>query len=132
MILGWSFKNQPKIQLSVLPQRGTIIETWIIDMEDKKKKYQNTFIFEYLKNILTDKSIDIYNRHVNDKENFKSCPSVVIMRYLSMCPDRRVRDLITENQVYLERLDKISHRFFYMWCIDNIPQQKSSFIKYIK
>lgn len=102
-------------------------------MEDqKKRKYQNTFIFEYLKNILTDKSIDTYNRHVKDTENFKSCPSVVIMRYLSMCPDKKVRDLIAENQVYLERLDKISHRFFYMWCIDNIPQQKSSFIKYIK
>lgn len=102
-------------------------------MEDtKQKKYQNKFIFDYLRNILTDKSMEIYQKHVEDVENFKSCPSVVIMRYLSMCPDQRVRNIILENQLYLERLDKISHRFFYKWCIDNIPRQYNSFIRYIK
>lgn len=99
---------------------------------EKKKRYTNQYIFDYLRNILTTKSIDIFHRHVNDTENFKSIPSVVILRYLSMCPDERVRTLIMSNQIFLERLDKISHVQFYRWCIMNVPRQSSSFINYIK
>jgi hypothetical protein len=101
-------------------------------MEEKPKKYQNKYIFEYLRNILTTKSMKIFETHVNDVENFKSIPTVVIMRYLSMCPDEKVRNIIFKNQILLERLDKISHKQFYLWCIKNIPKQNNSFIKYLK
>jgi hypothetical protein len=99
---------------------------------EKRKKYQNQYIFEYLRNILTTKSMDVFRAHMSDSENFKSMPSVVILRYLSMCPDERVRNLVMANQIFLERLDKISHAQFYRWCILNIPRQSSSFIRYIK
>lgn len=101
-------------------------------MNEKPKKYQNKYIFEYLRNILTTKSMKIFETHINDEENFKSIPTVVIMRYLSMCPDEKVRNIILKNQIFLERLDKISHKEFYLWCINNVPKQNNSFIKYIK
>lgn len=97
-----------------------------------QKNYQNKFIFEYLKNILKTKSLLLYKEHIEDKENFKSFPSVVILRYLSMCQDYKVRDIILKNQIYLERLDSISHESLYKWCILNIPKQYNTFIKYIK
>lgn len=106
-----------------------------MDSEDqsiKRKTYQNKFIFEYLKNILTTKSDELFDSHVKDEESFKSFPSVVIMRYLTMSPDKKVRELIVNNQLFLERLDKISHRHFYRWCLDNVPKQYNSFIKYLK
>ena len=99
---------------------------------EEKKKYQNKFIFEYLRNILTTKSMDVFKTHVEDSESIKSFPSVVIMRYLTMSPDQNVRNLVLKNQVFLERLDKISHVHFYKWCILNVPKQYNSFIKYIK
>jgi hypothetical protein len=101
-------------------------------MKEYKKKYQNKYIFEYLKNILTTKSMNIFKTHINDSESIKSFPSVVIMRYLSMSPDPNVRNIILKNQIFLERLDKTSHENFYKWCILNIPKQYNSFIKYIK
>ena len=98
----------------------------------EEKKYQNKFIFDYLKNILTAKSMEVFRKHVEDATSMKSFPSVVIMRYLSMSPDQNVRDLVLKNQILLERLDRISHVHFYRWCVVNIPRQYSSFIKYIK
>lgn len=108
------------------------MEKNVKNVAEKKKKYTNQYIFDYLRNILTTKSMEIFRTHINDTENFRSMPSVVILRYLSMCPDERVRNLVMSNQVFLERLDKISHAQFYRWCIMNIPRQSSPFIRYVK
>lgn len=99
--------------------------------DTKPKNYQNKFLFDYLKNILLLKSEKVYSEHISD-ESINSFPHLVIMRYLSMSTDERVRKIITDNQILLERLDKISHKLSYRWYIDNIPKQKSSFITYIK
>jgi hypothetical protein len=101
-------------------------------MENKTKKYQNRFIFDYLKNILTTKSIKIYQEHINDVDNFKSFPAMVILRYLTMCQDINVRNLVLKNQIFLERLYKNFPEKFYLWCIISIPKQNVSFIKYLK
>jgi hypothetical protein len=101
-------------------------------METKTKKYQNKFIFDYLKNILTTKSIKIYQEHINDVDNFKSFPAMVILRYLTMCQDINVRNLVLKNQIFLERLYKNFPEKFYLWCIISIPKQTVSFIKYLK
>jgi hypothetical protein len=101
-------------------------------MENKTKKYQNKFIFEYLKNILVTKSFDIFKKHVEDKDSFKSFPAMVILRYLSMCNDVNVRNCVLKNQVLIERLYKDFPESFYRWCIISIPKQNSSFIKYLK
>lgn len=101
-------------------------------MENKPKKYQNKFIFEYLKNILTVKSMKIFQEHVEDEENFKSFPAMVVLRYLTMCQDIKVRNLVLKNQIFLERMYKESPKGFYYWCIKMIPKQTVSFIKYIK
>ena len=108
------------------------MENHVEKTPEKRKKYTNQCIFDYLKNILTTKSMDVFRSHVNDTENLKSMPSVVMLRYLSMCPDERVRNLVMANQIFLERLDKISHAQFYRWCIMNVPRQSSPFIRYIK
>jgi len=103
-----------------------------MEKENKKpKRYQNQFIFEYLKNILLEKSVEKYESHISSPD-FNSFPNLVILRYLSMCRDKRVRDMVVRNQILIERLDKISHSCSYRWYIDNIPQQSSGFIKYIK
>lgn len=97
-----------------------------------KKTYQNKYLFDYLKNILITKSLNIYNEHISDEENFKSFPSMVIFRYLSMSCDLNIRYLVLKNQILLERLYSNSPKGFYLWCLKNIPKQNSSFIKYIK
>ena len=98
----------------------------------KTKKFQNNSLFDYLKNILVSKSYKTYEEHVNNKDEFRSFPSIVVLRYLSMCQDVKVRSIVTDNQILLERLDKIDHRLLYRWLIDNVPKQKTSFITYIK
>lgn len=102
------------------------------ESDSKPKKYQNTHIFEYLRNILHDKDKDMMERHINDRESFKSFPSVVIFRYLSMCQVESVRNVVLNNQILLERLDKIGHEYTYRYLFDNVPKTDVTFIKYIK
>jgi len=99
---------------------------------EPKKKYQNQFIFEYLRNILHDKSEKMLKMHLEDTENMKSFPGVVIFRYLSMCPVAEVREFMLRNHLLLERLDKMGHDKTYRYLFDNVPKTSITFIKYIK
>ncbi len=94
----------------------------------KHKKYTNRFLFDYLRNITFDKSWKLFKEHVEQKD-FNSFPKVVVLRYLTMCEDERVRKLVLDNQFLLEKMDNVD---FYGFMLKNVPKQRTSFIKYLK
>ena len=95
----------------------------------KPTRYKNTMMFEYLGNIVKEKSIDKYNYHVEDVEFVTSFNGYVILRYLSMHPVPAVRNVVLQNQMALERM---SPRAMYRFLLDFVPRQFSSYIKYLK
>lgn len=98
-------------------------------MEQKKKTFKNRNIFDYLKNILTSKNRDDYQRHVAEDGFDVDFKKVVVLRYLSMSPDPRVREIVFENQLSFDRMDcKTLYR--YLMCV--VPRQQNPFIRYIK
>ena len=97
--------------------------------EPKKKTFKNRNIFEYLKNILTTKDKDEYFKHISEDGFDADFKKVVVLRYLSMSPDEKVRSIVFENQLTFDRMDcKTLYR--YLMCV--VPRQRNSFIKYIK
>lgn len=94
----------------------------------KQKKFRNNYLFEYLKNILTTKSNEVFQKHLQDDFEASYQP-YMINSYLSMSPNDQVRQVIFDNQIYLDHMDKKTH---YMTLIKMIPKQNSSFIRYIK
>ena len=90
---------------------------------------KNPLIFDVLGNILVDKSEEVMNFHVQDTENFKTVSRFMVLKYLTMSPDYRVRDLVLENYLSLEGMEM---RDLYKLLLRNIPQQRSKFIRYIK
>jgi hypothetical protein len=95
----------------------------------KPTRYKNTMMFEYLGNIVKEKSIDKYNYHVEDVEFVTSFNGYVILRYLSMHPVPAVRNVVLQNQMALERM---TPRAMYRFLLDYVPRQFSSYIKYLK
>lgn len=89
---------------------------------------RSNMLFDVLTNILQTKSIDLYNAHVAS-ENFKDASPFMIRKYLTMSTSPKVRDIVLDNYLTLERMpDKV----LYKWLLKSIPQQKSGFIRYIK
>ena len=85
-------------------------------------------LFDVLANILQTKSIDLYKKHISS-ENFKDASAFMIRRYLTMNLNKKVRQIVLDNYLVLERMpDKVQ----YLWLLKAIPRQNSTFIRYIK
>lgn len=91
--------------------------------------FKNNKLFDYLNNILKNKSEKIYIQHISDSDFQTSFSKFMILRYLSMCRDYRVQKIVLKNFVLLEHVD---NKILYKYLIENIPAQNNSFIKYIK
>ena len=94
-----------------------------------EKKFRNAMLFEYLGNILTNKSFETYDKHISSEDFERDFSSYMVINYLSMCQNRSVRDIILDNQVVLERMPQ---RLLYKFLLLNVPQQRNSFIKYLR
>ena len=90
--------------------------------------FKSNLIFDVLGNILKDKSIQIFKTHIQNN-NWSTVSKFLLLRYLSMSPCAKVRDVVIDNYIVLEHMPEKS---LYRWLIDNIPQQRNTFIKYIK
>lgn len=90
--------------------------------------YSN-ILFEVLGNILQKKSEELFLKHISADDFEKQLPRYMVIRYLSMGKPE-VSKIILENQVALERMP--NNKAFYRFLMDNVPKQKSGFIKYLK
>ena len=90
--------------------------------------FKSNMLFDVLGNILGAKSLELYSKHINS-ERFGDAAKFMILRYLTMSPCAQVRDVVIDNYIVLERMPEKS---LYRWLIDNIPQQRNTFIRYIR
>lgn len=93
-----------------------------------KKNFKNRNLFDYLRNILKDKDMALYRRHLeidNFEEDFKK---FMVLRYLSMCRDPNVRRIVLERQFLLDKMDS---KTAYLYLIRTVPRQVDHFIKYL-
>jgi len=64
--------------------------------EARPKKFRNNYLFDYLKNILTTKSMSVYEAHL--KDDFEgSYQPFMVNNYLSMSLNHSVRQVVFEN-----------------------------------
>lgn len=91
--------------------------------------YGQNILFDALGNILQKKSEDVYQKHITLEDFEKQFPRYMVLRYLSMAK-HEVAEIVLDNQVSLERFP--SNKILYRFLLDNIPQQKSGFVRYIK
>ena len=98
-------------------------------MEPKKKNFKNRNLFDYLNNILCLKDTELMERQVAEEGFDSDFKKVVLMRYLSMSKDPRIREIVFKNQLFFDRTDC---KTLYRYLVRVVPKQKESFIKYIK
>ena len=91
--------------------------------------YGQNILFDALGNILQRKSEDVFQKHIAMEDFEKQFPRYMILRYLSMARDEVAR-VVLDNQLSLERMP--SNKAVYRFLMNEIPQQKSAFIKYLK
>ena len=91
--------------------------------------YGQNILFDALGNILQRKSEDVFQKHIAMEDFEKQFPRYMILRYLSMARDE-VAQIVLDNQLSLERMP--SNKVVYRFLMNEIPQQKSAFIRYIK
>ena len=91
--------------------------------------YGQNILFDALNNILQLKSEDVFQKHVALEDFEKQFPRYMVLRYLSMAK-AEVAKIVLENQVSLERMS--DNKRVYRFLLNNVPQQKSGFIRYIK
>lgn len=91
--------------------------------------YGQNILFDALGNIIQRKSEDVFQKHIAMEDFEKQFPRYMVLRYLSMARDE-VANVILENQLTLERMP--SNKAVYRFLMNEIPQQKSAFIRYIK
>lgn len=90
--------------------------------------YKSTILFDCMDNILVSKSDAVYRRHVADP-NFKDVSSFILVKYMGMSPDPRVRQIALDRQETLERMEP---RALYRYFMRTVPEQRSGFIKFIR
>lgn len=90
---------------------------------------QSSILFDVLRNILVDKSDEIFNDHILDELKWKTFSKFMVLRYLTMSYNSKVRDIVLNNILHLDRMPA---KQLYKWLLKNIPKQNSGFIKYIK
>lgn len=91
--------------------------------------YGQNILFDALSNILQKKSEDVFQKHISMDDFEKQFPRYMVLRYLSMAK-HEVAKIVLENQVSLERMP--DNKRVYKFLLDNVPQQKSGFIRYLK
>ena len=89
---------------------------------------RSNMLFDVLANILQTKSIEMYKQHIAS-ENYKDASPFMVRKYLTMSPDSRVRKLVLDNYLTLERMPE---NVQYLWLLKAVPKQKSTFIRYIR
>ena len=89
---------------------------------------KSNMLFDVLANILQTKSIKLYKEHI-ESENFKDAAPFMVRRYLTMSMNPKVRDVVLDNYMSLERMPDTVQ---YLWLIKAIPRQNSTFIRYIR
>ena len=90
--------------------------------------FKSNMLFDVLANILSTKSIGLYEVHISS-ENFKDAAAFMVRKYLSMCSNSKVRDVVLNNYLTLERMpDNVQ----YLWLLRAVPKQNSTFIRYIR
>ena len=90
--------------------------------------FKSTMLFDVLGNILQKKSMKLYREHIA-AEDFAAASRFMVLRYLSMCNNPQVRDIVLDNYITLERMPE---KIVYLWLLCKIPKQNSSFIKYLR
>ena len=85
-------------------------------------------LFDVLANILHTKSIELYKEHILS-DNFKDAAAFMVRRYLTMSGNSKVRDVVLDNYLTLERMPDCVQ---YLWLMKAIPRQNSTFIRYIR
>lgn len=90
--------------------------------------FKNNLLFEYLENILKTKSNEQYKKHIQD-EMFLSFPKFILLKYLTMHTNEKVRLIVLDNYLTLERMP---NQILYLYLLKNIPKQLNSFIKFLK
>lgn len=90
--------------------------------------FKNNLLFDYLENILKNKSKEQYQKHIQD-EMFLSFPKFILLKYLTMHPNEKVRLVVLNNYLTLERMP---NQILYLYLLKNIPKQFNSFIKFLK
>lgn len=91
--------------------------------------HKSTMLFDAMNNILVTKSEKIRLVHIADP-NFRDFTKFMCLKYMTMSPDPRIRELVVENYVALERMP--SDAAVYKWLMDKLPKQRSGFIRYIR
>jgi hypothetical protein len=89
---------------------------------------KSTMLFDAMNNILVTKSEEVWRQHIEDP-NFKDFTGFICRKYMSMSPDHRIRQIVMDNYITLERLDD---KNLYLWFLRKLPKQNSGFIKFIK
>lgn len=97
--------------------------------QPEKKKFKNKNLFDYLKNILSDKNYELYETHISDDSFRTDFKKLMELRYLSMSTNKQIQKFIIDNQFIMEHMDE---KFLYRFLLDNIPRQRNYFIKYLK
>jgi len=87
-------------------------------------------IFSYLENIIKRKDNALMKQHISNELFNKSYSQFMINRYLSMHSSEAISSIIVKNQKALEKLT--SNASHYMFLMRVIPQNKNSFVTYIK
>lgn len=90
--------------------------------------YKSTILFDVMDNLLVGKSAEAYERHVSSPD-FKDVSTFILVKYMSMSPDPRVREFVFENQF---RLEKLAPAVIYMVLLKSLPRQRSGFIRFIR
>ena len=90
--------------------------------------FKSNMLFDVLANILSTKSIELYEKHISS-ENFKDAAAFMVRRYLTMSINQKVREIVLDNYLILERMPDAVQ---YLWLIKAIPEQNSTFIRYLK
>lgn len=90
--------------------------------------FKSNMLFDVLGNILNGKSDELYQKHITS-ESFKDAAKFMILRYLTMCQNSQVRQIVLDNYLTLERMPE---KALYKYLLKNIPKQNTSFIKYIR
>lgn len=98
-------------------------------METKKKNFKNRNLFDYLNNILCLKDMELYSKQVAEEGFDVDFKKVVLVRYLSMSKDPKIREIVFRNQLLFDRTDC---KTLYRYLIRVIPKQRENFIRYIK
>ncbi len=89
---------------------------------------RSNMLFDVLANILQTKSMELYKAHIASEE-FKDASPYMVRRYLTMCMNNAVRDVVLDNYLALERMPS---NIQYLWLMKAVPKQKSTFIQYIR